>query len=665
MAHHDTPKPTKSDNSKTLTRRSFLGCSIAAAVGAGVWALPEGNPAAASDTISVEHSFNPFKGKRPNFLILMCDEMRFPPIYESQQTKSFRQKYLKTQNFLRRNGADFQRHYSPTVACVPCRASIYTGHYPSLHGATQTTGAAKESFDPDVFWLDPNSVPTLGDYFRAAGYQTFWRGKWHVSDADMLIPGTHNQLLSYNANTGAPDPTKENLYQASNRLDRYGFSGWIGPEPHGRAPLNSGSSTPPGQQGRDVGFAQQAQELIQQLDRSYYSTKPWFVVSSFVNPHDITLWGLWTNLGGDFDFAIEEGVVPHELFDPVLFRKTVNDNLATKPSAQASYQESYAKWLQLILDDPATLEHYYRYYYQLHKNVDEQMMTVLQTLLSSRFRDDTVVILTSDHGDLLGSHHAMHQKWYTAYEEAIRVPLIIWNTKLFPSPRQIETLTSHVDLLPTLLGLAGISPERTRQTLAQDHSDALPLVGRNLSPLLLGQVDPATINDPIYFMTDDDPSRGLNQNNWTGIAYNSVIQPNHLESVIARLPSRSGVPKIWKYTRYFDNPQFWSTPGTPNDPSDPNYPNVEDVTSLQKVPTPPADGTYELPFQVAVKHTPLPDEFEMYNVSDDPMELHNLYRTRNPLPEQAVLAQLLEQQCAEKRLTPSSGQVPGQPMCNT
>ena len=53
----------------------------------------------------------------------------------------------------------------------------------------------------------------------------------------------------------------------------------------------------------------------------------------------------------------------------------------------------------------------------------------------------------------------------------------------------------------------------------------------------------------------------------------------------------------------------------------------------------------------------------MYNVTDDPMELNNLYSATNPLPEQAVLAQLLEQQCAQKRLTPSSGDVPGQPTC--
>ncbi|MCI0732681.1 MAG: sulfatase-like hydrolase/transferase [Methylococcaceae bacterium] len=335
----------------------------------------------------------------------------------------------------------------------------------------------------------------------------------------------------------------------------------------------------------------------------------------------------------------------------------MNDNLATKPSAQASYQASYAKWLEPILD----LDPYYRYYYQLHKNVDEQMWTVLQALLKSRFKDDTIVIFTSDHGDLLGSHFGMHQKWYTAYEEAIRVPLIIWNKKLIPEPGKVDSLTSHIDFVPTLLGLAGIDPEPIREKLALDHSDALPFVGRDLSPLILAKVDPDTVDEPLYFMTDDDPSRGLNQNNWTGIAVNSVIQPNHLETVIARLDDG----KVWKYTRYFDNPQFWSNPGTPG------ASGVEDVVLEQKAPTPPAPGcgnpTYgpaDILCRITVKSTPQPDEFEMYNVSDDPMELTNLYSATNPLPEQIVLAQLLEQQCAEKRLIPQSGTVPGQPACD-
>jgi choline-sulfatase len=631
--------------SSALTRRRLLqGSGLTAA---GALGLLQGHPTQGIPEVAAASPSQAFKGLRPNFLILMVDEMRYPPIYESAATKEFRRTYLQTQNLLRQHGVEFHRHYAASVACSPSRASIYTGHYPSLHGVTQTTGAAKEAFDPDVFWLDPSSVPTFGDYFRAAGYSTFWKGKWHGSDADLLIPGTHNQLVSYDS-TGAPEPAAESLYLAADRLGRFGFSGWIGPEPHGKSPLNSGSSAK-NAQGRDAGFAQQAQSLIEQLDHDS-RTQPWLIVASFVNPHDITLYGLLANLGGNFEFNVEENVVPHDLFND-LFQQTLADDLRTKPSCQASYQASYAIWLQPIVDR----ERYSRFYYQLHKNVDEQMMVVYQTLLNSRFRDNTIVIFTSDHGDLLGSHADMHQKWYTAYDEAIHVPLIISNPKLFPQERAIQTLTSHVDLLPTLLGLAGLDSEQLRQKLTPDYSDALPLVGRNLSPLVLGQVDPNRINEPLYFMTDDDVSRGLDQDNWTGIANNSVVQPNHIEAVIARLEDG----KIWKYARYFDNPQFWSSPG------DPGASGVEDVVLLEDGPRPDEDGTYTVPCRLTVKHTPLADEFEMYNVSDDPMELHNLYGNAAYATQQSTLAALLQQQCSEKRLQPSSGTVPGQPSCGT
>lgn len=627
-----------------MSRRDFLQRSLIAAP--SIAALAQGVSEAQAQPAGK------IPGGRPNILILMCDEMRFPVVYESAQLQAFRAQYLRTQNFLRANGASFQRHYAASVACTPSRTSLYTGHYPSLHGCTQTTGAAKESFEPDMFWLDPASVPTMGDYFRAAGYETYWRGKWHASDADMLIPGTHSQVVSYDAN-GVPKPQTEALYQAAGRLDQYGFSGWIGPEPHGSSPLNSGSSVPPSQQGRDQGFAAQTCSLIQQLNGH---NKPWLIMSSFVNPHDITLWGLATNLGilSGFDFHIED-VVPQDLFDPVMFHRTSTENLANnnKPAAQVSYQQTYDKWMQPILDDPATLEMYYRYYYQLHKNVDEQMMTVLDALLASRFRDNTIVIFTSDHGDLLGSHGGMHQKWYTAYDEAIRVPLIIWNQHLFPTPRTINNLTSHVDLLPTLLGLAGYSSAALQPTVAQDHSDALPLVGRDLSPLLRGEVNPASVNEPLYFMTDDDPSRGLDQDNWTGVGVDSVVQPNHLETVIANLNG-----SVWKLTRYFDNPQFWSSPGTVGTQG------TEDVVALQADSTPTQDGTYTIPYTVTVKHVPVtlpPPIMEMYNVSADPLEQNNLSGNPAYFAQQTLLLQLLQQQRCAKRLTPQSGSVPGQP----
>ncbi len=637
-----------------LTRRDFL-TSTAATASLGALGL------ASSAHGNQTHSAGPARhmrrggssGRRPNFLVMMVDEMRFPPPYESAQTQAFRDTYLKTQNALRNQGLEFQRHYAASVACSPSRASIYTGQYPSLHGVTQTTGAAKASFDPDVFELDPNSVPTIGDYFRAAGYQTYWKGKWHASDADMLIPGTHDQLVSYDTD-GAPNQAVESLYLDADRLDDYGFSGWIGPEPHGASPLNSGSSAQDAL-GRDEGFANQAQQLIAQLDQSDDDT-PWLVVSSFVNPHDITLYGFVTEtLPLGFEFDIEE-IVPKRLFKPGMFGRTHREKLRlnNKPRCQASYRDAYHSVFQPIIFD----ERYYRLYYQLHKNVDEQLMKVYQALLDSRFRNNTIVIFTSDHGDLLGAHGDMHQKWYQAYEEALHVPLIISNPRLFPQAQSTDALTSHVDLLPTMLGLAGLDAddvEELRGQLAQNHSDAQPLVGRDLSPLVLGQTDPDGVNDPIFFMTDDDPSRGLNQNNWVGIPYASVIQPNHIETVIARLDDG----KVWKYSRYFDNEQFWSNPCSP-DAATPCVPQDVVVRPPEDEPQPNLP-VQEVTYTVTVKRRPRSEEFEMYNVTDDPTELSNLYGRRRFASQQATMEALLQEQCSLKRLTPWSGSVPGQP----
>ncbi|MGX2031191.1 sulfatase-like hydrolase/transferase [Methylocaldum gracile] len=633
-----------------LTRRDFLtGTTSTAALGAlGLHAVT----GEAAQALAKAARAPGFKGRHPNILILMCDEMRHPPFYETDEARAFRRQYLKTQNALRAHGMEFHRHYAASVACVPSRTSIYTGHYPSLHGVTQTTGAAKESFDPDVFWLAPNSVPTIGHYFRAAGYSTFWKGKWHASDADLNIPGTHSQLLSYDPNTGVPDPGLESLYLEADQLGRYGFSGWIGPEPHGRLPLNSGSSAADtAVNGRDIGFASQTKSLIEQLDRKR-GNQPWLIVASFVNPHDITLYGLAATLSGKFDFHLQEGIVPVNLLEPMPAGPTHLETLANKPSCQASYRDAYHSVFQPILFD----ERYVRIYYQLQKDVDEQMMRVYQALQDSRFRDNTLVIFTSDHGDLLGAHGNMHQKWYMAYEEAIHVPLIISSPRLFPEPESVDSLTSHIDLLPTLLGLAGLNAEYLRKKLAPDFSDAEPLVGRNLAPIVYGEVSPDAINEPLYFMTDDDPSRGLNQDNWTGIPYNSVIQPNHIETVIARLNG-----KIWKYSRYFDNPQFWSTPGDPDADPPPDLTPQDVVVTPPDEPPPSTEGIYTIEYAVSVKTQPLPDEFEMYNVTDDPGELNNLYD--QGYPEQAILEKLLAEQCAQKRLTPVSGTVPGQPSC--
>lgn len=579
---------------------------------------------------------------KPNILFIIVDEERFPPVYETDALKEWRTKSLKTQALLRNNGMTFLNHYIGSTACSPSRATLFTGQYPSLHGVTQTTGVAKGAFDPDVFWLDPSTVPTLGEYFRTAGYQTYWKGKWHISDEDILIPGTHNALPSYNTKTGVPNHAQEQLYKHANRLNAFGFDGWIGPEPHGSNPRNSGSSAGVGVSGRDELYAHEVVNLIQLLDKKAQLSEepPWLIVSSFVNPHDITLLGLFTRFNPMFNFTID----PSLPFVPPA--PTANENLLTKPSAQLSYRDIYQQALQPTFDSLL----YRQLYYSLHKKVDDEMYKVFQALKSSSFYEDTIIVFTADHGSLVGAHGGLFQKWHNAYEESLHVPFIIHSPK-FSTSLESDMITSHLDIIPTLLALANINEVEVQNELKKNHSEVHPLVGRDISALLEGNKKFPRANEPIYFMTDDEVTRGMNQFSVTGKPYDSVIQPNHLETVILKLPTgKEKTEEIWKLTRYFDNAQFWSNPGT------------DDEITEQKESNQITDTKEVAICVTTTKQAPVEDQYELYNVTRDPLEECNLAFHLNETPEskviQKILFSILQEQSKEKRLFPTSSAVP-------
>ena len=174
--------------------------------------------------------------------------------------------------------------------------------------------------------------------------------------------------------------------------------------------------------------------------------------------------------------------------------------------------------------------------------------------------DDTIVVFTSDHGDLLGAHGGMQQKWCNAFDEATRVPMLVRGPGVAPVAGGISTPTSHVDLIPTLMGLAGIDVERAAAGVAAHHTEARPLPGRDLSGLITGKASVSAVATPIYFMTEDDVTRGLNQNNvLTGTPFEPVEHPSNIESVIATLPTGAdGAPELWKLNHYYERLDDWN-----------------------------------------------------------------------------------------------------------
>lgn len=543
--------------------------------------------------------------KRPNIMIITTDEERYPPHYENEAARKFREENSKVLDEMRAHGIEFKHHHAASTACAPSRTSLYTGQYPSLHGVSQTPGIGKSSYDQNMFWLEPGTVPTLGNYFQAAGYQTHYRGKWHLNHPDLDIPGSQTSVLS-NAPDGTPFPDRIALYEQANQLREFGFNNWIGPEPHGNLQANSGTS-------RDGGFADQVCRSIDQLEQQAKAgdATPFLLVASFLNPHDIVLFGAqWFTT---FQQLQAEGKLPQIDAAP-----TANESLLTKPRCQKDYLYTYPR---MILPQPPN-ETYRQFYYFLMAEVHKHIARVYQHLKKSSLFDNTIVIFTSDHGEMLGAHGGLHQKWYNAYSETLHVPLIISNPKLFPQAKTSELYTSHIDLLPTILGLAGIDQEATRLELARSHSEAQKPVGRNLAGVITGKVKEN--DEPIYFMTDDNPEVGAQMfNPMTGFPYNPIIQPKHVETVITKLPHLSG-EVVWKYSRYYDNPRFGVG----------QVGNPDNITTLRGIP----------------------DEFECYDLSTDPLELENRMSPicPKPLPENIhkALEHELDKQRREKRRYP-------------
>ncbi len=95
----------------------------------------------------------------------------------------------------------------------------------------------------------------------------------------------------------------------------------------------------------------------------------------------------------------------------------------------------------------------------MQATVDEQITRVLDALQASGAYENTIVVFSSDHGDMQGAHGGMHEKWHVAYEEALRVPFLVSSPLLPGGARELDVPTNHADLIPTLLGLAGIDQD--------------------------------------------------------------------------------------------------------------------------------------------------------------------------------------------------------------
>jgi arylsulfatase A-like enzyme len=556
--------------------------------------------------------------QKPNILFFLVDQMRMPPsqpdlpasLVALNQVLSFDPacpddnpflKFFPAFRRLRRNAVRLAHHHIAAAACVPSRAALFTGQYPSRTGVTQTAGMFKNDYDPGFPWLPNNQVPTVGDWFRAAGYTTHFFGRH-----DFTTP---------------PTPS----------LDEWGFSDWSTswPSSQGGGPSNLGVF-------RDIGFVDVTNTFLNRMAlgtetniRNIYNStnattaqKPWFAVSSYVNPHDITGWPLPWYPGiqtpsmlaaASHDAVFQQigaalsapGQIPaqHQLGKPpaggtyqvdlnpdgfpqdnAALAASWDSDLATKPTCQldASFKVSQgflAQWpkqLQPFAPLPYKLapraKEWYlahlQFYIYLQYLVNLEIDKVLANMERNGLLANTIVVFTADHGEMGGAHGGQIEKWHNAYRETVHVPFIVSSPLINPDEKQIRDLdlvTSHIDLVPTLLGLAGYHKEEQAQLqpLIQGHQ-VYELVGNDLSLAIAGKgdADGAAELGGALFVTDDEITQPTDRTSLPAqyVTFLEIVrasiekgrqpaipgpitQPNHV---------RAYCEQAWKLARYVD-----------------------------------------------------------------------------------------------------------------
>jgi N-acetylglucosamine-6-sulfatase len=358
------------------------------------------------------------QGRRPNIVVVLVDDMRWDEMRASGHP------FIETPNMerLAREGARFTNAFATTPLCSPSRASLLTGQYAHTSGIIDNT--ARPSHNLAVFPLE----------LQRAGYRTGFFGKWHMGNDDSPRPG-FDRWVAMPGQGEAIDPSlnvdgthvQEKGYTTDLLTD---YVERFVDDPSDRPFLvylahkaihpnviqrDDGSLVPiPGQPGGFVAAERHRGRYIgRQMPRRASAFKP-------------------------------------PLGKPALLRQI--DNLPPLGRETATTDEEIRGREEMLL------------------GVDDSLGRIVAALERKHALDDTIVVFTSDHGYFYGEH-GLNEERRLAYEETIRIPLIIRYPRLAKAGSTPAQMVLTIDLAPTLLETAGLRPGADIQ-------------GRSLVPLL-------------------------------------------------------------------------------------------------------------------------------------------------------------------------------------
>lgn len=422
VADKSKPMHRQASAEDTLSRRGFLK---AAAGGAGLMGLSR---LGGSNTAwAVAPSAKTRTSDRPyNVLLIMTDE-------ESGRLLTPKDYGLPARAMLRKRGTTFANHYIGAAMCTPSRGVMFSGHPPQVNGV----------FDQMELGYVPSLAtdrPSLGTVMKEFGYATAYYGKFELR-RDIIRP---SDTVNY-----------------TDALKAYGFDSFA---------ADGDKVGAPGQGYRTDGYT--AADAVRWL-RSHGQElnaqgTPWFMVVSFVLPHDI-MYGD-ANQKGSEEQASLVGTPLTPPPDSRLYQRQwdfplspTHDepmNAPGRPQAQLAYKIGWSGFLGDIPVGATDMwRTYYNYYLNLIRDNDRDLQLLVDALDDLALWDSTVVVRTADHGELAGSHGGLRGKGPLPYEEQTHVPFVVVHPE-HSGGKTCQSLTSHIDLLPTVVGLSNAAGER-------------------------------------------------------------------------------------------------------------------------------------------------------------------------------------------------------------
>lgn len=349
----------------------------------------------------------------PNIVVIQADQMA------AQALGAYGDEAAQTPHIdaLAAEGAVFDRAYCNTPLCAPSRASMMTGRMPS----------DIECFDNgDDF---PASTPTFAHHLRAAGYHTALIGRMHF-----IGPDQHHgfeERLTTDVYPADLDMVPDWRRPLSDRLQWYHDADSV---------FTAGVSLATVQQDFDdeVGF-RALRHLNDRARANRWEGEeiPFLMVTSFIHPHDPyePPREHWDRFAGVDIPPPAHPEVPDAAQDPHTHRLRAMSGFDLREPATADVQRAR------------------RAYYAAVSYIDDHVGRIRERLADLELAENTVVIVTSDHGDMLGEKGL----WYkmSPYEQSARVPLIVYGPENLVPHGRFAAPVSLLDLLPTLLDISG------------------------------------------------------------------------------------------------------------------------------------------------------------------------------------------------------------------